>query len=100
MGPVKGVLGDGVRGPADDIEDLRRRRLLLQRFGQIGSALVQLVQQSRVLHEDGAFRSVAMHNVPQAFAEQRLSGRMRFAPKNPLGRLAVTKAVQHVVDGC
>jgi hypothetical protein len=26
------------------------------------------------LHEDGAFRSVAMHNVPQAFAKQRLSG--------------------------
>jgi two-component system, NtrC family, sensor kinase len=50
------------------------------------------------LHEDGAFRSVAMHNVPQAFAEQRLSGPIRFAPKNPLGRLAVTKAVQHVVD--
>ena len=50
------------------------------------------------LHEDGAFRSVAMHNVPQAFAKQRLSGPIRFAPKNPLGRLAVTKAVQHVVD--
>ena len=50
------------------------------------------------LHEDGAFRSVAMHNVPQAFAEQRLSGPIRFAPKNPLGRLAVTKAVEHVVD--
>ena len=39
-----------------------------------------------------------MHNVPQAFAEQRLSGPMRFAPKNPLGRLAATKAVQHTVD--
>jgi hypothetical protein len=50
------------------------------------------------LHEDGAFRSVAMHNVPQAFAEQRLSGPIRFAPKNPLGRLAATKAVEHVVD--
>jgi GAF domain-containing protein len=50
------------------------------------------------LHEDGAFRSVAMHNVPQAFAEQRLSGPMRFGPKNPLGRLAATKAVQHTVD--
>ena len=33
------------------------------------------------LHEDGAFRSVAMHNVPQAFAEQRLSGPIRFAPE-------------------
>ena len=50
------------------------------------------------LHEDGAFRSVAMHNVPQAFAELRLSGPVRFGPKNPLGRLAATKEVQHTVD--
>jgi hypothetical protein len=37
------------------------------------------------LHEDGAFRSVAMHNVPQAFAEQRLSGPMRSRRRIRLG---------------
>ena len=37
---------------ADDLEHLRRRRLLLQRFGEVGGALAQLVQQPRILNGD------------------------------------------------
>ena len=37
---------------ADDLEDVRCRRLLLQRFGQIVGALAQFVEQPRILDGD------------------------------------------------
>ncbi|HSP49982.1 MAG TPA: GAF domain-containing protein [Pseudolabrys sp.] len=52
-----------------------------------------------LLWEEGAFRTVALHNAPPAFAEQR-----RFEPVvhpaqvTPLGRVVATKQVQHVAD--
>ena len=37
------------RGPADELEHVRRCRLLLQRFGEVGGALSQFVEQPRIL---------------------------------------------------
>ena len=37
------------RGAADDFKNLRRCRLLLQRFGKVGCALAQFVEQPRIL---------------------------------------------------
>jgi GAF domain-containing protein len=47
--------------------------------------------------EPGGVRPVAMHNVPEAFAE--LQGRVvHFGPKHPLTRVAATKEVMHIPD--
>src|SRR5262245_15632332 len=51
------------------------------------------------LYEDGAFRPVALHGAPPAFAEKRRrEGSIRPGPDNSLGRLANTKQVVHVED--
>jgi signal transduction histidine kinase len=51
------------------------------------------------LHEDGAFRIGALHNVPAIFSEMRLREPLfRPAENNPLGRLALTKQVLQTAD--
>jgi hypothetical protein len=57
------------RRAADDIEDLRRRRLLLQRFGEIGSPLAQFVEQPHVLNGDSGLISEGRHQLDLLFAE-------------------------------
>jgi signal transduction histidine kinase len=52
-----------------------------------------------LLWEEGAFRTVALHNAPPAFAEQRRREPVvHSAPVTPLGRVIATKQVQHVAD--
>jgi len=42
---------------------------------------------------------VAMHNVPESYAEaRRRDPAFKFDPKHPLGRLAATKQVLHIID--
>jgi GAF domain-containing protein len=49
--------------------------------------------------EPSGFRPVAMHNVPEAFAEFiRRDPVVHFAPKHPLARAAATKQVLHIPD--
>ncbi len=51
------------------------------------------------LHEDGAFRVVAMHNVPPAFAEaRRLEPIVHPSPENPMARVAATKRPLQCAD--
>ena len=51
------------------------------------------------LHEDGAFRAVALHNAPPAFAdERRRVPVIQPLPEHNLGRLARTKSVVHIPD--
>ena len=46
-----------------------------------------------------AFRAVAMHNAPPAFAEERARNPViRPAPGHPLSRAAQSKQVTHVAD--
>ena len=47
--------------------------------------------------EPGGVRPVAMHNVPEAFAELRQRV-VHFGPKHPLTRVAATKQVMHIPD--
>ena len=47
--------------------------------------------------EPGGVRPVAMHNVPEAFAELRQRV-VHFGPKHPLTRAAATKQVVHIPD--
>src|SRR5262249_1249826 len=51
-----------------------------------------------VLCETDAFRVVALHNAPPAFAEFVQRGLLRPGPNVPLGRTARTKRVAHVAD--
>ena len=52
-----------------------------------------------LLYENGAFRTVAMHSVPHAFAEyHRREPVFNPGPQNALGRLAATKQVVHIFD--
>ena len=52
-----------------------------------------------LLYENGAFRNVAMHSVPHAFAEyHRREPVFNPGPQNALGRLAATKQVVHIFD--
>jgi GAF domain-containing protein len=54
---------------------------------------------SMYLREDDAFRIVAMHNAPPAFAEaRRLQPLVRPGPGTGLYRVASTKQVVHIVD--
>ena len=49
--------------------------------------------------EPGGVRAVAMHNVPEAFAEFiRRDPVVHFGPKHPLARTAATKQVVHIPD--
>jgi signal transduction histidine kinase len=50
------------------------------------------------LHERGALRVVASHNVPRAFAEARRRGPFRPAPGSALGKLIRTKQTVHHAD--
>jgi adenylate cyclase len=51
------------------------------------------------LDDSGASRVTAMHNVPEAFAAlRRRDPTFRVAPNHPLGRVAATKQVLHIVD--
>src|SRR6202162_4189001 len=49
------------RRRADDPEHLRRRRLLLQRLGEIVGAVAQFVEQPRVLDGDDGLRGEVLH---------------------------------------
>ena len=51
-----------------------------------------------LLCEGDAFRVVALHNAPPAFAEFTRRGPVRPGPNIPLGRMALTKQVTHVAD--
>ena len=52
-----------------------------------------------LLYENGAFRNVAMHSVPHAFAEyRRREPVFNPGPQNALGGLAATKQVVHIFD--
>jgi GAF domain-containing protein len=50
------------------------------------------------LYGDDAYRAVAMHNAPEAYANSRTSGLIRPSPENALGRLAVTKEAVQITD--
>ena len=51
------------------------------------------------LYDAGAFRTVAMHNVPPAFAEMRRSNPIFHpSPGTGIGRAAHTKQVVHILD--
>ena len=45
-----------------------------------------------------AFRLVATHNMPPAYAEARRRSPFRPGPKHPFGRMIATKAVVHIAD--
>ena len=50
------------------------------------------------LYEDGAFRTVAMHNAPPAFAAERLRAPVRPGAETGLGRVARTRLPVHIAD--
>src|SRR5262245_66503840 len=50
------------------------------------------------LYEDGAFRNVALHNVPQAYVAARGHAVIRPDPRGNLGRIVKTKEVVHTED--
>jgi signal transduction histidine kinase len=50
------------------------------------------------LYEDGAFRNVALHNVPAEYAKSRRGAVIRPDPRMNLGRAARTKDVVHTDD--
>src|SRR5262245_19982022 len=52
-----------------------------------------------LLYEGDAFRMAAMHGAPQAWDElRRREPVIRLTPKNPLGRIAATRQLQHIAD--
>jgi GAF domain-containing protein len=52
-----------------------------------------------LLYEGDAFRVAAMHGAPQAWDELRQREPViRLTPKNPLGRVAGTRQLQHIAD--
>ena len=50
------------------------------------------------LHDGDAFRIAAHHNTPPALVEERTRTPYRPGPKTPLGRMASTKQLVHVID--
>src|SRR5262249_34107058 len=59
------------RRAANDLEDVSGRRLLLERFRQIVSALAQLIEQPRVLDGDDGLRGEALEE-PDLFLGEGL----------------------------
>jgi GAF domain-containing protein len=54
---------------------------------------------SLLLYENDAFRMVAMHNAPEAYAQLRMSTPIiRPSPENALGRVAATKDFVQITD--
>ena len=52
-----------------------------------------------LLYEGDAFRVAAMHGAPPGWEELRQRSPMiRFAPNNPLARIATTRQLQHIID--
>jgi hypothetical protein len=54
---------------ADDLEDLRGRGLLLQRFAEVGCALTQLIQKPRVFDSDDCLVGKIGYQLDLAFGE-------------------------------
>src|SRR5262249_52649199 len=50
------------------------------------------------LYQDGAFRNVALHNVPQAYVAWRRDALIRPDPRASLGRVVNTKEAVHTED--
>jgi signal transduction histidine kinase len=50
------------------------------------------------LRDADGFRAVATHNAPPAYVEARRDPLLRPPPDAPLGRVAITKQVAHIVD--
>jgi GAF domain-containing protein len=50
------------------------------------------------LREADGLRGVAMHNAPPGLAEARMRGRLQPPPDTPLGQVAATKQVAHIID--
>jgi len=50
------------------------------------------------LYQDGAFRHVALHNVPQAYVAWRRDALIRPDPRASLGRVVKTKEAVHTED--
>jgi signal transduction histidine kinase len=50
------------------------------------------------LRDADGFRAVATHNAPPAYVEARRDPLLRPPPDAPLGRVAITKQVVHIVD--
>ena len=50
------------------------------------------------LRDEDGFRAVATHNAPPAYVEARRDPLLRPPPDAPLGRVAITKQVVHIVD--
>src|SRR5262249_28517330 len=50
------------------------------------------------LRDADCFRAVATHNAPRAYVEARRDPLLRPPPDAPLGRVAITKQVAHIVD--
>jgi GAF domain-containing protein len=50
------------------------------------------------LRDADGFRAVATHNAPPAYLEARRDPLLRPPPDAPLGRVAITKQVVHIVD--
>ena len=52
-----------------------------------------------LLYENDAYRMVAMHNAPEAYANLRTSASViRAAPEDALGRIAATKKLMQITD--
>jgi GAF domain-containing protein len=52
-----------------------------------------------LLYDGNAFRVAAMHGAPQTWNElRRRDPVIRFSSKNPLGRVAATRQLQHIAD--
>ncbi len=68
------------RRVADDFENVGRRRLLLQRFGQIVGALAQFVEQTGILDGDDGLRREIRYQLDLLIAE-----RLRLLAENAEG---------------
>ena len=55
---------------ADDLQHLRRRGLLLQRFGEIVGTLAQFLEQPRVLDRDDGLGGEVLHQLDLLFGER------------------------------
>ena len=74
---VQSAADDGVEGRlrvgrrvTDDLENFRRRRLLLQRFAQVIRALTQLIEQPRILDGDNGLRGEVLDQLDLLLVER------------------------------